>query len=168
MKKQLFALLALLLAAVLALPPVAYGQSPREYYGWVIADTITVKNFVGVQAGGLTVTDGGITVTDDNVTIADGFLDLGNASVITVTMNATISPQASYQPLASSGTVNTSSITAGAAGEVLTLVNTTNTSIVLTDTGTLKLSGNLTLGQFDSVTLISDGTNWNQLATSNN
>lgn len=182
MKQRISALLALLVVVILAFPPIAYGQSPREYYGWVIADTVTVRNLLAVQAGGITVTDGGvtitddgltvtddgITVTDDNLTLVDGFLDMGNASVITLTMNATLTPNASYQPLASSGTVNTSSITVGSAGTLLTLVNTTNTSIVFTDTGTLKLSGNLTLGQNDSVTLVSDGTNWNQLATSNN
>lgn len=53
-------------------------------------------------------------------------------------------------------------------GDVLILANQASTTITISDTGTLKLSGNLALGQYDSVTLISDGTNWIQAATSNN
>jgi hypothetical protein len=103
-----------------------------------------------------------------NETVLSGVTNLAAPATIAVTMNATITPLGSYQPLSSAGTVNTASITVGAAGDVLTMVNTTNTSIVFTDTGTLHLSGNLTLGQYDTVTLVSDGTNWNQISTSNN
>lgn len=103
----------------------------------------------------------------DDVTVT-GDLVLSPRTAISVTMNATINPTGSYQPLTSAGTVNTASITIKPAGMVLTLVNMSNTSIVLTDTGTLKLSGNLTLGQYDSLVLVSDGTNWVQRSTSNN
>lgn len=107
-----------------------------------------------------------LTVGDD--TILGGNVTLSPATAISVTMNATITPASAYQPLESAGTVNTASITAGAAGDLLVLVNTVNTSIVLTDTGTLKLGGNRTLGQYDSLTLISDGTNWVELSFTNN
>jgi hypothetical protein len=56
------------------------------------------------------------------------------------------------------------SIVTGTAGDVLTLVNIGSNAITITDTGTLKLSGNAALGQYDSVTLLSDGTNWIQVA----
>lgn len=90
------------------------------------------------------------------------------ATAISVTQGLTITAAGSYQPLESAGNVSTGAITAGAAGDVLILANTANTTITISDTGTLKLSGNLALGQYDSVTLISDGTNWIQAATSNN
>jgi hypothetical protein len=96
------------------------------------------------------------------------FLRMTPATSITVTTDSLITPLGSYQPLTSGGTVQTASIAAGTAGDVLTLINTTNTSIVFTDTGTLKLGGNRTLGQYDSLMLVSDGTNWVERAFANN
>jgi len=50
----------------------------------------------------------------------------------------------------------------------LVLVNVGSNTITLTDTGTLKLSANAALGQYDTITLQSDGTNWIELAKANN
>lgn len=138
---------ALALLAVLVSSGIVEAQSNRRRsnFDWIVARDLTVR--------------------DDLATVD---LTLTPAAEIVVTMNATITPLGSYQPLSSAGTVNTSSITVGPAGNLLTLVNTANTSIVFTDTGTLKLSGNITLGQFDTLTLVSDGVNWVQRSTSNN
>lgn len=58
---------------------------------------------------------------------------------------------------------------ASSAGEVVTFVNRIATNVVFTDGGTLKLSGNITLGQFDSLTLISSAADeWVELSTSDN
>ena len=54
------------------------------------------------------------------------------------------------------------------AGRVIVLVNVGSNTITLTDTGTLKLSGNAALGQYDNITLMSDGTNWVELSETNN
>lgn len=169
-KKALsIALVAMLLAAGVFSNPVA-AQSGRALFNWIIADKVLV------QSGGLTVT-GTSALADTTVTGTEsvsgnatfgGNLILTPATSITVTMNATITPLGAYQPLTSAGTVNTSSITAGTAGAVLTLVNSSATSIVFTDTGTLKLTANITLGQYDTLTLVSDGTNWVQRSTANN
>lgn len=155
------ALLVVVLLLTLVTP--VFGQTPITRFGTVVIKTLTVTN--GITTDDISATDDG-TITDD--LIVGSTLRTGAASTIAVTMNATITPLGTYQPLSSAGTVNTSSITAGTAGDLLVLYNTTNTSIVFTDTGTLKLSGNITLGQNDSLTLQSDGTNWFQLATSNN
>lgn len=96
------------------------------------------------------------------------FLRIAPATSITVTTDAIITPLGSYQPLSSAGTVQTASIATGTAGDLLTLVNNTNTTITLTDTGTLKLGGNRALGQYDTITLISDGTNWVERSFANN
>lgn len=96
------------------------------------------------------------------------FLRLTPVTEIVVTTDAVITPMGSYQPLSSAGTVQTASIATGTAGDVLTLINTANTTIVLTDTGTLKLGGNRSLGQYDTITLISDGTNWVERSFANN
>ena len=87
---------------------------------------------------------------------------------MTVTTDGTITPTGSYQPLSSSGNVQTASITAGTAGDILFLVNTANTTITISDTGTLKLGGNRALGQYDTLTLMSDGTNWIERSFTNN
>lgn len=165
------------IALLILLTPLLVAQSSgRATFGWVIATR------ANVQEGGLTVT-GDTTLADTTVggtltmsggdVAAEGVavgadLMLEPAETIVVTVNGTITPLGSYQPISSTGTVQTASITAGTAGDLLILTNVANTSIVFTDTGTLKLSGNLTLGQYDSVTLLSDGTNWVQLSTANN
>lgn len=171
-RQQLFVAMLAILAVLLSsgMVEAQTGTRGRSNFDWIIARRITVST-LGIAVTGGVVSDD-VTASDDLVVTDDAILasdlTLTPQSVITLTMNATLSPTGSYQQLASAGTVNTSSITAGTAGDVLTLVNTTNTSIVFTDTGTLKLTGNLTLGQYDSVVLVSDGTNWVMLSTSNN
>lgn len=96
------------------------------------------------------------------------FLRMTPAASITVTTDSLITPLGSYQPLTSAGSVQTALIAAGTAGDLLTLVNNTNTTITISDTGTLKLGGNRALGQFDTLTLISDGTNWVERSFGNN
>lgn len=163
------ALAAILLAAGVFTNPVA-AQSGRALFNWVITDRALV------QDGGLTVTGSsllantaivGTESVSGNATFATNVI-LTPATAISVTMNMTITPAGAYQPLTSAGTVNTSRIAAGTAGTLLTLVNNSATTIVLTDTGTLKLSGNISLGQYDTLILLSDGTNWVQRSTSNN
>lgn len=163
------ALVLVLLSAVL-LVPAADAQSARQQFDWLLAKRLNVDTDVAIgddlAVVGDTTVAGTLGVTGA-ATFASNMI-ISPGAVITVTQDLTITPTSSYQPLASAGTVGTAAIAAGTAGQVVRLVNSTNTSIVLTDTGTLKLSGNLTLGQYDSVSLISDGTNWVQLATSNN
>lgn len=182
-------LLALLFALALFLSGYAVmeAQTIRQNFEWVIAKRITVTlNGITVQRGGVTVTDGGITVEDDDVTVTEGVtaadvtvtddltvdddasigsdLTLGQQTVFTITQAGTLTPTGTYQQLTAAGAVSFGSIVTGTAGDVLTLVNIGSNTITITDTGTLKLSGNAALGQYDSVTLLSDGTNWIQVA----
>lgn len=98
---------------------------------------------------------------------AGAVLELQPADVLTVLDAAVVAPTSNYIPLGSAGTV-TVTVSAGAAGQVLMLVNTTNTTINLADTGTAKLASAGALGQYDSITLLSDGTNWIEVSRSNN
>lgn len=103
----------------------------------------------------------------DDVTIANN-VTISPQTAISLTEGAVITPTGMYQPIESAGNVTITSIVTGTAGDLLYLVNTAAHTIKLPDAGTLKLSGELDLGQYDTVLLMSDGTNWIQIATSNN
>ncbi len=96
------------------------------------------------------------------------WLGVAAQTAISVTMNGCITPTGTYQLLESAANVSTSNLAAGTTGQLLILVNTADTTITITDTGTLKLSGNAAITQYDTLTLISDGTNWLELSVSNN
>lgn len=168
-KALVIALAAILVAAGVITSPVV-AQSGRALFNWIIADRVLV------QDGGLTVT-GSSALADTSVTgtgSVSGIATFGTfvvmtpATVITMTNGATLTPLGSYQPLASAGTVGFGAITSKPAGTVLTLVNTVNQTITITDGTTIVLSGNIALGQYDSLLLISDGTRWIMRSTSNN
>jgi hypothetical protein len=127
----------------------------------------------GDGAGGMSFGPTGNATGFDNVTMANGtlshWLTLSANTTIAVTDGATITPAGSYQPLSSAGTVTATIATTGmAAGDQLVLVNTTNTTINVLDTGTAKLSAAAALGQFDALRLVFDGANWVEVSRSNN
>jgi len=70
--------------------------------------------------------------------------------------------------LESAGTVGCGDIVTGTAGDRLVLINTSNTSITISDTGSLKLGANRALAQYDSLELWSDGTYWIELGYAEN
>ena len=169
------------------------AQNIRQNFEWIIAKRITVSlNGITVQRGGVTVTDGGITVADDgltltdddltvtsgditvtagDVTLVDGDLTLSDnlylvaQPVITVTTFFT--PTGRYQPVTATAARGVT-VTVGAEGMVTTITNVGTNNITITDTGTLIMAGNLALGQYDNLTLRSDGTRWIELGRSNN
>lgn len=98
----------------------------------------------------------------DDLNIAD--LIASTYTTVTVTSGSTITPVGMYQRLTSAANTGTSAIANPTAGRLLILVNVANTTITLTDTGTLKLNGNVALSQYDAVQLLGDGTNWIQIA----
>lgn len=164
-------ILAIVLLAAFAWP--AWGQSAATRFSRLIVN----QTFTSIGTSTLTgaVTTGGDVTVGDDATVTDdlavtddvttgGSLLLSAQSVITVTNGATLSPTGSYQPIASAAAVGFGAITVAAAGTELVLVNTVNQTITITDTGTLKLAGNIALGQYDALRLISDGTNWIQVA----
>jgi len=193
MKNRFFLTLAVFLILFLSSTAVLHGQNIRQNFEWIIAKRVTVTlNGITVQRGGVTVTDGGITVADDgltltdddltvtsgdvtvtvgDVTLADGDLTLSDnlflvaQPVITVTTFFT--PTGRYQPVLTTITRGVT-ITVGAEGMVTTITNVSTPTLTITDTGTLIMAGNLALGQYDNLTLRSDGTRWIELGRSNN
>jgi len=103
--------------------------------------------------------DGAVTITG-TYTILSNWLRLAPQTAISVTVDGYITPTGTMQPLESFGNVETSSLAMGNAGDVLFLYNTVDTTITISDTGVLKLSSDLALGQYDGVWLFCDGTNW--------
>jgi hypothetical protein len=87
-----------------------------------------------------------------------------------LTNDGTLNPLGTLQPISSTAAVGTSgaNITVEPAGTLLILRNVGANTITFTETGTLISAGNIALGANDSATLISDGTNWVQIAASNN
>jgi hypothetical protein len=164
----------LLLLLLAAMPAQAQTPTPDAYSSNVFmahgGDTLVVASggTLDIQDGATFTLAETLTQSDGDLIVADD-LKIKAQTAIAVTDNSTITPTGTFQPLSAAANTATSSITAGANNEFLILYNSSATyTIVLTDTGTLKLSGNITLGQYDTLTLISDGTNWIQVATSNN
>lgn len=165
--------LALLFTVALFLSGYAVmeAQTIKQNFEWVIAKRLTVTQ------GGVTVQKGTLDVTE-NVTafkvsatnyIQTANLGLTQQSTQTITAGGTITPTGAYHQIIATAARGTSSVAGvNAAERVVTLVNVGSNTITLTDTGTLKLGGNAVLGQFDSLTLLSDDTNWIQLSKSDN
>lgn len=110
--------------------------------GWTGFDTVRVLNFYRAE-------------TRDALVVVD---------------NGTINATGVNQPITSTGNVGTSgaSLVVEPEGTFLVLRNIGAGTITLTETGTLISAGNIVLGPNDAATLISDGTNWIQIGSSNN
>lgn len=161
--------LALLLSLVFA-EGIAQAQG-RSVFGWIVASRLTVSNTTELQST-LDV-DGAATLASATVegdTVLAARANFTEQGAVTVVNGGNITPTGVYMPLTSSGNVGTASVltTTATAGDLLVFINTANTTITLTDTAPLRLSGNIGLGQYDTLTLWFDGSTWIQLATTNN
>jgi hypothetical protein len=95
-------------------------------------------------------------------------LRLKPASTITATTGVTLTPRGSFQPLAAATSVGIGAIAADAPGTLLLLTNVSAQTITISDTGTLRLGGDRALGQYDTLWMVSDGTNWLEYGYVNN
>jgi hypothetical protein len=113
-----------------------------------------------------------VTATDDVIANGDSvtgaYVVLPRQSQITVTAGGIITPTGTFVQLTAAGAVTAGVFAPGAEGRVLIVENATTNAITIPDSTTNMLSGAIVLGQYDTLTLISDGTNWIQVATSNN
>lgn len=158
---------AALLVVLLNLPVLAQGIT--NFSNLVLSGDLTVGDDATVtdtlSAADVTVSDD--LVVGDDVTIA-GDIVTTPGTIIAVTAGSTITPTGFYVPITGTTGVGTSSIASLGAGKAIYIVNMANTTITLTDTSTLKLAGNFAMGQYDNITLRSDGTNWIEAGRSNN
>lgn len=156
----------LLVLFVLALLFVSAGVASAQMgKGWFQVDSLWAESNLRVDGEANLNTD--LTVGDD-LTVGN-FLQLTAATAISLTNGGIITATGSYQPIdaAPSSTV-TATVAAASAGTLLRLVNQGTGTIRIIDTGTAKLSANYDLGQYDSLLLMSDGTNWIEMGRSNN
>ena len=107
---------------------------------------------IELQTGAVLDIQSGATASIDDLTVVDdlilttGTLRWTPSTTQTVTMNDAITVDGPTTLLTSAGTVNTSNVACGSHGDFVLYVNVGAQSIVITDTGTLRLSGNTTLG----------------------
>ena len=134
------------------------------------------ERVIGVLVGiALVVFAGALGVTgESNVTHFTGvavedLLRVAPQDTVTVTDGMTLTPTGTYHPVQAVGANRGfGSITAGTAGDMLLLQNVLTYTVCVSDTGTLMLGDNRTLGQNDMVWLVCDGTNWIEASYTNN
>jgi hypothetical protein len=196
MRKLIFSLVVLVvLLAGFGIGQVQPAQDASAQIGsgignFDIAGPVIVHGSVTIADGGdLTLSDdvtvvdqftsADVTATDDVVVTDDlslgGDLAVSRQTTVTVTSGGSIATGGRYVQLTGGysavGTSTVAGCTAGDTyGKIVTFINVGSNSIVLTDTGTLVLSGNSTLGQWDSITLqCHTGTGaWIEVAETNN
>lgn len=135
----------------------AYGisvssSSGSQTNGNVFAGNVLTGNRIGpaVQTAGL------VNIWRDNV---------GSAAQ-TVASAATIAVPGGAEFVTVSGTTTITSVTAGYAGQQVTLMF--SGALTFTDGSNLKLAGNLVTTADDTITLVCDGTNWFEVCRSVN
>jgi hypothetical protein len=118
------------------------------------------------MAGGMTFSDGDLTVADDLIVAAQ--------TALTVTDGSPITPTGSLQLLTAAGEVTPTVAILDAdgvtftTGTMLWLVNTANQTINLADGGNVKLTAAGAMGQYDTLSLVFDGTYWLEVARADN
>lgn len=131
-----------------------------------VAETSTGTDMATISNAGLMTLAGGLVISDGDATIADD-LKITKQTAITVTNGAAFTVTGTYQPIAAAGAV-TPTITMGAAGDVVMIVNTSAQTITIADTSTTMLSAAWAGTQYDTLTLLCDGTNWLEISRSAN
>lgn len=109
----------------------------------------------------------------DTVIQLSNFLAMGERQGIIVTEGSTITPTGTYQPISSASAVTTSATTAVADGvqngQILILVNeNASDAIIVKTAANTHFSGDITLGNDDTLMLLWDGADWLELATTDN
>lgn len=142
-----------------------FESSVRIMQDLLVLDDVNIQDTLRVETDATVGDD--LTVTD---LFATGKIRSTRGTTQTLTADATITDTWSYIPVTAAGAIGTSGIasTTSVSGDILIVTNVGTNAIVITDTGNTVLSGNITLGQFDTLSLVFDGQRWVQLATTNN
>lgn len=142
---------------------------PKVFLALVLCVTLLLGMLVSLGDGGV---QGQSNVTTFSNLRVNNFYRTQPRTVVLVSMNGTINATGGYQII--SGTtgaavhVSGDNFTIEPAGTLVTLINTGAQNVVITETANMKSAGNLTLGALDSATFLSNGSDWYQIAASNN
>jgi hypothetical protein len=196
LKPAIVAMIVALLVSLGARPPGQVASQGVSHFSSVYAsgDVQAVDDLIAGDDATVAddITCDAITAADvaasDDLTVADdatvggglaisgagtvgSFFNVSAATAISCTDGGVITMTGTYQPLQSAGTVTptlSTTATGVTTGTWLCLINTADTTINLADSGTAKLGGARALGQYDSLWLVFDGTNWVEISTTNN
>lgn len=139
--------------------------------------TQTSSPFVIEQSDGtdvVTVSNAGAIVASSYISTTNEIqigtmLNFGMESDVTVVNSLPFTPTTSYCPISAAGWVSpTIEVTGYTTGDLLILVNVSAQKIYLADAANNLLSANFTLEQYDTLTLLFDGSKWVELSRSDN
>lgn len=165
--------------ALLVVMTVAVGataQSPVSEFDTVLADrfiatdSITTPSLTttGAVIAGTVASTGAITGSSFAGQVAATRLNTTEGAEFTVTAGENITPTHTLHFITAAGVITAGSVAPGTQGMRLTLINSGTNAITINDGAPMILSGNIALGQWDSLSLVYRGTSWIQVATSNN
>lgn len=106
-------------------------------------------------------------VTSLNPLTLNSHLKFGTAAPAAVVTGTAVAPAAVLQPI-TMATAGTVPITVPSAGRVVCMWNTGTQGVTVADNSTQQLAGAMTLGQYDVLCGISDGTRFIEITRSNN
>jgi hypothetical protein len=161
MKKVTAVFLALLLLA-----GVAVGVSAQSGGAGFYDFETNVRMWNNLQVLGTATLIGDIEARDDFTVIDIATLGKIRATVPatqTLAADVEITNTNSYLLISAAGNIGTGDVadcTLANQGDVLAIENVSNTTITITDSNPLKLSGNAVLAQWDNLLIFCDGTNW--------
>ena len=150
-----------LVVAFLLVGVLFVGVNAQQFY--TTMDDVIMRSLIVTNTAAFS----GAATFGDNATVGK-FLVLTQGTTQVLAASGTLTPVTSFQPISSTAAVGTSSIATLGAGTLLRIVNVGAQTVTFTDTGTLYLSGNIALGATDSLLLMSTGTGWVQMGTSDN
>jgi hypothetical protein len=169
MKKVLAVFVALILLA-----GVAVGVSAQSGGAGFYDFETSVRMWQNLRVLGTTTLVGDLNATDD-LTVSDlatiGKIRNTVPATQTLAADVEITNTNSYLLISAAGNIGTGDVadcTLANQGDVLAIENVSNTTITITDTGVLKLSGNAVLAQWDNLLIFCDGTNWVEFAQADN
>lgn len=139
----------------------------KRTFLWVVT-FILFLGLMAIPLGSILSAQGGVTGFA-NLRVTN-FYRAQPRTALTVTNGGAIDATGTYQRLTAAAAVGTSgdAVVVEPAGTILILVNSGAQTITITETANIKSAGNIVLGTLDSATLVSDGSDWWQIAASNN
>jgi len=124
-------------------------------------DGFVLKNTTNGTVFSVAYESGKATNTIDGVVIADAVISTASAST-TVAAGGAIAITGSLMPISAAAAVTNATLSAVApakVGQSVTIINTGTNAITVLDSGVAKLSADIVLGQYDSLSLVAQATN---------